>query len=149
VKKKEIVKLVDSVYGVLDSIPSRKRVKQLELWLRKNFPTPYPVVVHVEKISDNVYGECYKWTGNVTIRINKNIPKAEQLHSLIHEWAHAMTWPNRKLEKSGRPEHPDEWGLAYAKIYRQCFDEGGFLISANLKLDEEIFKLVLEAEHAE
>lgn len=137
-KEKEITKLIKEVEDKLDAIPMRKRLKQTEVWLRKNFPTPYPVTVRIIKFQDDACGECYRLNKNIVIRINKETPRHEQISSLIHEWAHAMTWPNSRLEKINALEHPDEWGLDYAKIYRGWFDFGGFLESSGIKVDKLI-----------
>ena len=35
----------------------------------------------------------------------------ETLDALCHEWAHTLHW-------SKETDHPDEWGIMYARVYR-------------------------------
>lgn len=46
------------------------------------------------------------------------------LDTLIHEMAHAVAWKHQSVEKY-YATHSDEWGIAYAKIYRKYFEEDG------------------------
>ena len=139
--EKNIIKTIREVVSAIDSIPPRKRLKQTESWLRERFPTPHPVKVRIEKFkNENICGECFRRNGYVVIRINSIFSIHEQISSLIHEWAHAMTWPNKRLERAGFNEHSDIWGLAYAKVYREWFDMCGFLTSSGLDIKENIVK---------
>ena len=49
------------------------------------------------------------------IRINRKQCFALKVDTLIHEWAHVLTWFGEAFQ---REEHSAEWGLAYARIYR-------------------------------
>jgi len=46
---------------------------------------------------------------------------------LFHEWAHALSWGTPTKQ-----DHPDEWGIWYARIYRAYMDEGGYEQSVRL-----------------
>lgn len=126
-------------------ITLKNRIKQVEMWLNENFPTPYPVVVKwcpkiaadkhesaaVKRIG--YYGECGYSDRTIVIRISsrKNRSIDSALDTLLHEWAHAVTMPNervwRRLEKAGNvQEHPDEFWLMLGRIYRSWHDEGGW-----------------------
>jgi hypothetical protein len=139
--EKQIKQKVKEIYKLLNLIPDRKRLKQMENWLRTNFITPYPVIVRVADLK-KIQGESFRNGLNIIIRINKTIDPHYQRETLLHEWAHAMTWPNSRLEKLGCPDHSDEWGLAHAKVYRGWFDMGGFVESVGLGLEEEILKQI-------
>ncbi len=38
-----------------------------------------------------------------------------KLEILLHEWAHVISW----FGAGYKEDHPGEWGLAYARIYRE------------------------------
>ena len=119
----------------------RKRLLQMETWLRAHFPTPYPVVVKwVPKIAagrdEPAYirrsghvAECYWHKPNIVIRLSTPLNRIRQVavDSLMHEWSHAVTMPNDRMHRlsSYRQEHPDEWALVYGRIYRNWVDNGG------------------------
>jgi len=122
----------------------RGRIRQMEIWLNKKFPTPYPVIVRwskkiaadkndpppVKKVG--YYGECFYMRPNVIIRISSRTNReiCIAMDTLMHEWAHAMVMPNdrvwRRMERSGAvQEHPDEFWIAMGRIYRAWHDDGG------------------------
>lgn len=123
----------------------KSRVREVRDWLESNFVTPYPVRVKwVRKISGDEgepesvlesghYGECLWEYPNTVIRLSVlQCDRVElAIETLLHEWAHAMVMPNARvwsvLEKRGELEpHPDEFWLAYGKLYRAWYDQGGW-----------------------
>lgn len=59
--------------------------------------------------------------GKFIVSINKNRDFDVQFGTLLHEWAHLLTW----FEYSGeREDHTSEWGVLYARIYREYFKWG-------------------------
>lgn len=42
--------------------------------------------------------------------------------SLIHEWAHAMSWTENSDDRS-RGDHGPEWGVAFSRAYQATRDE--------------------------
>ncbi len=93
-------------------------------WLRREFPAQHKVRIRSVKMKD-YDGEAifqnqsrYK---QFLIRINRNKPLATKLDTLLHEWAHCLTWFGAEQEE----HHSDEWGLWYAKIYR-AFEKWNF-----------------------
>jgi len=82
-------------------------------WLRRNFPTQFPVTVRSVQMKDD--GETSEYKGpQFIILINRNKSLAVRIDSILHEWAHVLTW----FGAGHYEEHPDEFGLCWAKIYR-------------------------------
>ena len=132
-------------------ISLRRRVAQMTEWLRRNHPTPYPVVVRwtpkvasdpgdppeTRKIGD--FAECYWQRPNIVIRLSSRRCRAFSAASetLLHEWAHAQTMPNERVSRHparSHEEHPDEWALAYGKLYRAWVDDGGCVESRRIEI---------------
>ena len=89
-------------------------------WLRRNFPARYNIHIYskplkklqgyTEYISDGSHrdGEWFN------IRIDRKQCFLLRIDTLIHEWAHCLTWFGAETNE----DHSSEWGLAYAKLYR-------------------------------
>jgi hypothetical protein len=97
-------------------------------WLRHEFVTPYPVDLRVEKIppegGEKCFGDVRLLKGRLLIRIDPRVAWETAIEILLHEYAHCHSWMHHKVDKD-RPHHSDEWGLAYARIYRRFNEEGG------------------------
>ena len=108
----------------------------MEIWLNSNHPTPYPVRVRwVKKIAADRgsppwhvkigdVGECYWADGKITILLSARLCRTYMVatETLHHEWAHAVVMKNARVHNhpaNTKEEHPDEWALAYGKIYRE------------------------------
>lgn len=89
-------------------------------WLRREFPAQRKVYVRSMKMTD-YDGYVVHIKNCFFVLINRNKPLATKLDTLLHEWAHALTW----FGADQREHHSDEWGLWYAKIYR-AFHEWDF-----------------------
>jgi hypothetical protein len=118
------------------------RVKQMEGWLRANFPTPYPVKVKFVpfipcckedlhfltkvQIRQGIYGECQQFGRYflITLSEKRNKTIAQCLETLMHEWAHASTTRHDKIE-ARRKDHDPEYALEFGRIYSSWHDEGG------------------------
>ena len=83
-------------------------------WLRRNFPADSPVCVASAPLK-GVHGCTSLKTGYYQIKINKRKSFSLRIDTLIHEWAHCITWLGAEADIE---DHSSEWGLAYAKIYR-------------------------------
>lgn len=59
------------------------------------------------------------------IRVLNTLSWETSIESLIHEWAHVLAWQPQMEHNELTPEHPDEWGLWMARLYREFVDEGG------------------------
>jgi hypothetical protein len=108
-----------------------ERARQVEQWLRDHFPTPYPVdVIHRfddwrDDEGDRIFGDSELVDGRIRIRLNLRAWLEFVIETLIHEWSHAVDWRTPRLEEH-REEHPDEWGLSYARVYREFYDNRGW-----------------------
>jgi len=96
-----------------------KKWKLLVAWLKENFPPQHPVrVLRVSKErlpGDFADGDLIK--GTFRIRIMRNASFQIKVDSLLHEWAHLLTWYNDT--KGDEDPHFAEWGVAQARIYRR------------------------------
>lgn len=93
-------------------------------WLRKQFPTPYPVELRWRKrIADDPYGVSYRVGRRLYVVLSDSAcrHKRDVVNVLLHEWAHCMEWRHETMERRRHHDHDDAWGLAYARIYRAWF----------------------------
>lgn len=105
----------------------RGRLRQIERWLRSNFTPALPVTVRVGRVEHNWLGTFQRAGDEFHIRINRKLLDNwdAAVETLLHEWAHAMAWSPVFEANELAHEHPDEWGLWMARIYRRFVDEGG------------------------
>jgi len=98
---------------------NNERWRRVVGWLRKVHPPHLPITVHqVEpETIDKKYG--HTWldddAGYLRIEINKRKWFGQKLDTVLHEWAHALTWFGAETNYE---DHSAEWGIAYAKVYR-------------------------------
>ena len=88
--------------------------------LEDRLPTDLPV--EVERAPLGWWGDCNLIGGEYRIRIFDRIPPRRVLDrlwmdTLAHEWAHARAWRARSKQ-----EHPDAWGIEFARAYRLLID---------------------------
>ena len=99
---------------------SRRRLKQVEAWLRLEFPVHRPVKVRLERIvksgKDQDLGQCYENDNGWMIRVHKGQPLSGQIETLQHEWSHLRT---RCIG------HADSGGVEFWRIIRRWHDEDG------------------------
>ena len=100
------------------------RWRQVHRWLMDEFPVPRPVDLKIARMPRNEYGDCERVGPRLVIRINASLGWRMGNDILMHEYAHAMTWPLARVEDSV-PHHSDEWGLAFARLYRAFDEEDG------------------------
>lgn len=109
----------------------RDRLHQVHRWLRRTYSTPFPTLLRVEQLphgGSGFEGETYLQRGRLMIRVHKNRPLWIAVEILLHEYAHAMTWRHAKIECLRGEDggaHDDEFGLAYARLYRHYYHMGG------------------------
>ena len=89
-------------------------------WLRQEFPAQRKVYIRSMKMKE-YDGYVVHVKNCFFISINRNKSLATKLDTLLHEWAHTLTW----FGADQKEHHSDEWGLWYAKIYR-AFHEWDF-----------------------
>ena len=88
--------------------------RMLIAWLRRNFTTEHTVTVRSKPMKKN-----HGWTEYIGmwfyIKINRKQCFDLRVETLIHEWAHALTWFGAETHLD---DHSAEWGITYARIYR-------------------------------
>lgn len=87
-------------------------------FLKKNFPADLPVRVRRRKLSKALDGYCKLKDDYYLIVICKEAPEHEAVDTLLHEWAHTLTW-----DKCPKDDHCNEWGIAYSRIYRMFVND--------------------------
>jgi len=83
-------------------------------WLRRNFPASSPVYVQSIPMK-GMHGCTTSEAEYFQISIHRNQSIALRIETLIHEWAHVLSWFGAETHLD---DHSAEWGLAYARIYR-------------------------------
>ena len=87
---------------------------RLIAWLRRNFPTQ--VFVRIRSVHNLKYqGEVLLVNKIFQLEINRKLSFDLRVDTLIHEWAHALTWFGAETHLD---DHSAEWGITYARIYR-------------------------------
>ena len=104
----------------------RNDLRKIEAWLRKKFATPYPVRVIVRRIArkEKARATTERVGKRIVITINERLNWDLAVDCLLHEFAHAVDFRHESVERR-RPDHDDQWALAYGKVYRSFWDEGG------------------------
>ena len=89
-------------------------------WLHRNFPTQHNIHVQSKLIKKNQGYTEYICDGShkdgewFSIKIDRKQCFLLRIDTLIHEWAHCLSWSGAETSE----DHSAEWGIAYAKIYR-------------------------------
>lgn len=89
-------------------------VKKVFLTLCEQLPLEQTVRVRIGLINGPYYG-LTSWNEigqRFDIALDPRQPFSTLLDTLIHEYAHAMTWNTQ-----GEEQHGPAWGVAYAKCY--------------------------------
>jgi hypothetical protein len=96
--------------------------------LRKHCPAAMPVVVRTSWLSSDTLGRCARRKARFVIALNANMNEHDAVETLIHEWAHALSW-NLVLDRLSRHDsidpqdfqevsHDEAWGCAYSRVWR-------------------------------
>jgi hypothetical protein len=126
------------VFKTWERTPLGRLLPRLEEWLMMNFPTPYPVkLTYTAEKFKHDGEECDGLTDRkgkkLFIKIRNKKCRGCMVETMLHEWAHAHTWGHAAVDYL-RPDegHDDVYYLAYGKIRRKLFYQGG---------QEEVLKL--------
>jgi len=99
----------------------RERVARALARLRRLLPLPHPVAVVWASTDASLYGSCERLGRGrrrrfrITLDPGQCETIAEAVDTLLHEYAHAMSWH----DVPSQGDHGDAWGLAYALCYRK------------------------------
>lgn len=90
--------------------------------LRVLCPTDYPVRVRRVPMGEGFHGDvCISTRGKKAykVRINSENCITCQIETLVHEWAHCMTWC---VTHERHDDHGSHFGIAYAEAYQAAYD---------------------------
>jgi hypothetical protein len=91
-----------------------RKYRQFVLGLKKLCPADRPIRVRrIQRPKAWGYGTCSQGEDAYYISLRASQTYNELVDTLCHEWAHALAWDDDPLD-----DHPDEWGIAYARVYR-------------------------------
>lgn len=99
-------------------LTNRQKWLRTIVWMKREFPGQRPVTVESCKVDKEFLGSAELAGGRFKIEIGNKLCIRVKLEVLIHEWAHIISW----FGAGHVEDHPDDWGLAYAKIYRAFID---------------------------
>jgi hypothetical protein len=118
------------------SLTKEETCRRFYEWVRVAFPAPYPVTVkwrpHIphdkediprlskREVRAGIYGDCYREGRRFIIRLSKrrNLTINYAVDTLLHEWAHTLTWGLENQNRCRESFHDDEFWLALGRIYR-------------------------------
>lgn len=83
--------------------------------LREWHPADSPVWVRRCRLT-GCYGTTQWGTGRFLITIDSALPESDQVHTLLHEWAHVLTWDESE------EDHDEVWSAAYSRIYQDLVE---------------------------
>jgi hypothetical protein len=98
--------------------------------LHEALPAKHPVDVQLGWVNNYNLGECSRRGSHFRIRVSSRQPEWFAIETLVHEWAHALSWdayknvpywPWAPAAEYQSPVHGDAWGRAYSKVYRAVF----------------------------
>lgn len=93
---------------------------KLIAWLRRNFPIDdFPVTIRSKPLKNYCGSAVLNKNVRFDILIHRNQCFTLRVDTLIHEWAHALTWFGAETHHE---DHSAEWGIQYAKIYRTYYE---------------------------
>lgn len=104
-------------------------VQQKRMWLRyirairEKYPPPFTVTIRTCRLGKTLDGltTFNSRNGKVVsakVAISNRLPYHGRLDSLVHEYAHVMSWTFNHHENDRAEQHDEAWGTWYAKIYR-------------------------------
>lgn len=101
--------------------------------LRQLLPPRHPVDVLTNRKFKTFYGDCTRIGRRFRIRLSRSLDEPAAIETLIHEWAHALSWErspqeSRKMARlpsleRERVAHGPQWGIAYSLVYRVLVTE--------------------------
>ena len=102
--------------------------KRVLAGLRRYCPAAMPVAVRTSWLSSDTLGRCARRKARFVITLNADMNEHDAVETLVHEWAHALSW-NLVLDRLSRQDsvdpqdfqeasHDEAWGCAYSRVWR-------------------------------
>lgn len=102
--------------------------RQVLAGLREHCPAAMPVIVRTSVLPGTTLGLCARRQYRFVIRLNTFLNEHVAVDTLLHEWAHALSWHLvlDNLSKHAEMEddefeqaaHDEVWGCAYSRVWR-------------------------------
>lgn len=102
--------------------------RQVLAGLRDHCPAAMPVIVRTSVLPATTLGSCARRHSRFVIRLNTFLNEHVAVDTLLHEWAHALSWHLvlDNLSKHAEMEddefeqaaHDEVWGCAYSRVWR-------------------------------
>ena len=113
-----------------------QRIAQVSNWLREAHAAPFPtsvrwrhsiVWVDPNRIEHELLGCTTVERRTITIDLSRQELRTFEYARdiLLHEWAHGVCTTYAHVEAKRESEHDDQWALAYGRIYRSYYEQGG------------------------
>jgi len=101
-----------------NSMTTDTKWRKLVNWLKREFPSNHPAQVCRRRRATKKkplcgYCDFIRKEKKYYVYVDRSQVWALQCDTMIHEWAHVLTWHGNDED-----DHGEEWALAYAKIYR-------------------------------
>jgi hypothetical protein len=86
-----------------------------------------PVVVRLSWLPSDTLGRCARRTSRFVIALNATMNERAAVETLLHEWAHALSWHlvldrlSWELDSQAdfeQASHDELWGCAYSRVWR-------------------------------
>ncbi len=100
------------------SLTNKQAWLRVIAWLWREFPVVGGVSVRSMILKELCGDACLHHHKKFLIRINRKKSLEVRVDTLLHEWAHCLTWFGAERNE----DHGGEWGIAYAKIYSKFLE---------------------------
>ena len=90
-----------------------RRFRDLCRFLRAEFPPQYSIRVWRTDLRGS-HGIANYHNKRFTIKVQKTDAWTIQFDTILHEWAHCLTWHNADTKKQ---DHSVSWARAFARLY--------------------------------
>ena len=95
--------------------------------LRQHCPAAMPVVVRMSWLPSDTLGRCARRKSRFVVALNAAMNEHDAVDTLLHEWAHALSWHlvldrlSQVLDSQAdfeQASHDELWGCAYSRVWR-------------------------------
>jgi hypothetical protein len=101
---------------------TRKEFKDITDRIRSVLPTNFPVVFRRIKLPIGMRGDCVllgKKKKYFLIRLNKDLERCAMEETILHEYAHALSWSELHPYTNAHDAH---FGIEYSRVYQELVE---------------------------